>query len=518
MPAPSDAPQDGALPYDPRDWESRLAEARAKRQEVLRARGASPPTTKPLPHPADRLPAKPGDRPQGLSAPVQDLTDAPTGPNTATGSVKNGAPPSSSAGGPTGTLPLDRLAGALGAQRRRPKTAAAPPAKPAPAPVAQRPQPHSRPQGHSPGRGWRIATILCLICGLSAGIAIGLRLAPGTSPVTPVSATGAQPGTPDTTALSIANAAMDRPIVPLPNETVSIPSTTDDGIAPPRPSAAAAPSDSGENSPSTANSTPTQTATPDASLSFPVAVPRLPAAPAPAEPPGQTQRTPSDPAPILLIQGTDPLLGTIAPPADTPAPRSLPLAPAVPDTASPDLPPVLSKTPMPRPADPTPTSQGAAVLSSPAGTSVDMPAASDPALVGKRAVIHVPSVTPPDRITTLIQQLGTAGLSDWRQAPVNITIGETHLRYYHDSDAEAARILAERLDIQARDFTTFRPGPESGLLEIWVAGSGGGQRTGSSQNNGSDLGQSLREATRGIRSLFDRIPPSENTISTDTDN
>ncbi|MEQ5796468.1 hypothetical protein LZ686_17710 [Paracoccus sp. NFXS7] len=53
-----------------------------------------------------------------------------------------------------------------------------------------------------------------------------------------------------------------------------------------------------------------------------------------------------------------------------------------------------------------------------------------------------------------------------------ITVGETHVRYFHPQDRAAAEDMAAALDIDARDFVSFTPSPEEGYLELWLGGPG----------------------------------------------
>ncbi|MEM7488205.1 MAG: hypothetical protein AAF390_03670 [Pseudomonadota bacterium] len=82
----------------------------------------------------------------------------------------------------------------------------------------------------------------------------------------------------------------------------------------------------------------------------------------------------------------------------------------------------------------------------------------------------------PDRQEALLSRLSG---SEWRldeSVTSPHTIGETHVRYYHDGDREAAEALAGHLEAPARDFTGHRPRPDEGLLELWLSGRGAAPR------------------------------------------
>ena len=87
-------------------------------------------------------------------------------------------------------------------------------------------------------------------------------------------------------------------------------------------------------------------------------------------------------------------------------------------------------------------------------------------------VVHAPDRIEPDRRQSVLLRLTE---SDWpaeRAVSSPYTISETHVRYYHLEDRAAAEELAEVFDAAARDFTSYSPSPDEGLLELWLAGQG----------------------------------------------
>lgn len=53
---------------------------------------------------------------------------------------------------------------------------------------------------------------------------------------------------------------------------------------------------------------------------------------------------------------------------------------------------------------------------------------------------------------------------------VSFRVKKTHVRYYHPDDRQAAGALAERLQVDARDFTTGTQALPPGTIEVWLAG------------------------------------------------
>lgn len=53
---------------------------------------------------------------------------------------------------------------------------------------------------------------------------------------------------------------------------------------------------------------------------------------------------------------------------------------------------------------------------------------------------------------------------------VDFSINRTNIRYYHSQDRDEAARLAEMIGGRLRDFTSFRPAPVNGTVEVWLAG------------------------------------------------
>jgi hypothetical protein len=84
--------------------------------------------------------------------------------------------------------------------------------------------------------------------------------------------------------------------------------------------------------------------------------------------------------------------------------------------------------------------------------------------------VHLPPRRAGPATEAALTALGATGLPVGKPRTAGFTIGQSHVRYYHPEDAETAAILARAVSGPARDFTTFRPAPPRGTLEIWLSG------------------------------------------------
>jgi hypothetical protein len=92
-----------------------------------------------------------------------------------------------------------------------------------------------------------------------------------------------------------------------------------------------------------------------------------------------------------------------------------------------------------------------------------------------RVTILAPQSVASATTDELAQTVSDRGHSVAAIKPVNFKITERNLRYYHAEDREEAARLAETFDARLRDFTSFRPLPAQGTVEIWLAGDSLGQ-------------------------------------------
>lgn len=89
-----------------------------------------------------------------------------------------------------------------------------------------------------------------------------------------------------------------------------------------------------------------------------------------------------------------------------------------------------------------------------------------------RIVLHAPVGVSDDRLGETMERLNSAGFILDDQRRTELAISQSNVRYFYAEDAEAAAILADSIGAVSRDFTSFSPLPENGMLEIWLAGRG----------------------------------------------
>ena len=92
-------------------------------------------------------------------------------------------------------------------------------------------------------------------------------------------------------------------------------------------------------------------------------------------------------------------------------------------------------------------------------------------------VLHIPNGAQRSDATTLLGAAVGAGFEIADIQPAGFTISRTNVRYFHAKDAQAARALAGAIGGQLRDFTSFKPPPDPGVIEIWLKGEGTPART-----------------------------------------
>ncbi|MGR3292048.1 MAG: hypothetical protein ACU0C9_12755 [Paracoccaceae bacterium] len=92
-------------------------------------------------------------------------------------------------------------------------------------------------------------------------------------------------------------------------------------------------------------------------------------------------------------------------------------------------------------------------------------------------VINAPSSVESSALNALMKSLLDKGFPVGTPHIVELTISETNIRYFHSVDAESARAIADLIRGRARDFTSYRPSPPVGTVEVWLSGSSGNQTT-----------------------------------------
>ena len=85
-------------------------------------------------------------------------------------------------------------------------------------------------------------------------------------------------------------------------------------------------------------------------------------------------------------------------------------------------------------------------------------------------VVHAPPSVDDGTLATAAAALVGEGFSDPQTVRVSLVISRTNVRYFHSADAPAAQAAAQSLGAALRDFTSFRPVPPAGTIEIWLAG------------------------------------------------
>jgi len=107
-------------------------------------------------------------------------------------------------------------------------------------------------------------------------------------------------------------------------------------------------------------------------------------------------------------------------------------------------------------------------------------------------------------VANVVGSLTDAGFAIGDPVRVSFRISANQVRFFHPADAEVAQILADEIDATARDFTTFRPAPPSGSIEIWLAGAGTAKSAAKRTATKKQAQEPLSEAAK-IQALRDRL-------------
>ena len=92
-----------------------------------------------------------------------------------------------------------------------------------------------------------------------------------------------------------------------------------------------------------------------------------------------------------------------------------------------------------------------------------------------RLIVHAPTSIPGPDVDAALTLLAGAVAPPEGPVQVNYAISSSNVRYYHADDADAAIAAASSLSnrlgpVEARDFTSYRPSPAPGTLEVWLSG------------------------------------------------
>lgn len=449
-----------AAPYDPSEWDRRLAEARERRAKILALRGKDGDT------PARPVPIPPA---AGLFA------GETAGPSVVPPAPERRAAPAAPAG-PGFEGRMDRIARAMETARQRraetdpqPARAAEPVRKPAEprreprAPAVPSDRTVARPAAAGvaaePGpaaRRSRLVPALALGLAVAAGLAGGAYLFGHRAPDPAVEAVAlADPAT-GAIAPGVAQPAPDQ--------------------QPERPSATA----------------------PDAP---PGSLPALEAVALPVPPTGPLAADLPDPpaAPVAAAALTDPAAGTgvpVAPAGPQPAPR-------------PGTTPVAEAAPV----DPVALLDPAAAAEAAAAAAPVEPVVPDPAAFRLR--VSAPTSASASEVEAVGTALASAGFPGVATQRVGFTVSRTHLRYYNPEDAAAAQAIAGRLGVEARDFTGYRPKPAAGTIEVWIAGTAPGGTARAARSTQPQNGpppspaRAVQEIGQAVRTLVETFPANE---------
>lgn len=101
-----------------------------------------------------------------------------------------------------------------------------------------------------------------------------------------------------------------------------------------------------------------------------------------------------------------------------------------------------------------------------------------PSYAGFSLHVHAPGSIGDDALDRLAGVLAGIGFAPNPVARVGFSVRDTQVRFFHAADAAAAAVLAGAAGAVARDFTSFRPSPPQGTLELWLEGGTGGPAAG----------------------------------------
>ncbi len=122
-------------------------------------------------------------------------------------------------------------------------------------------------------------------------------------------------------------------------------------------------------------------------------------------------------------------------------------------------------------------------------------------------LVHAPAGVERARVERDMAALRATGLGPGKPRRVGFRISRSNVRYFHPADRAAAARLAEAIGAQLRDFTSFRPQPPEGTIEVWLRGAPGRgaarlRARGGRGNGETDALEALRN--RLIRQLRNR--------------
>ena len=166
--------------------------------------------------------------------------------------------------------------------------------------------------------------------------------------------------------------------------------------------------------------------------------------------------------------------------------RHLPALPGQPREAAPEPapPPAPAPAPSPKPAPsaaprPAASNEPAPRRASPAPTRRATPEAATPewprTLAEARVVIHYPERGGYERSQELVRLLRAVGTAEVESRAIPYAVDRQSIRYFHAADQDVTGRIADLVGMTGgggretvSDFTTFRPTPRNGTIEIWL--------------------------------------------------
>ena len=93
-----------------------------------------------------------------------------------------------------------------------------------------------------------------------------------------------------------------------------------------------------------------------------------------------------------------------------------------------------------------------------------------PGAEGYAVVLNAPNTLSDEEVATAANEIRETGMSIGQVERVDFRISATQVRFFRPEDEAPAAVMANRIGAQARDFTSYRPSPPAGTIEIFLAG------------------------------------------------
>jgi hypothetical protein len=119
-----------------------------------------------------------------------------------------------------------------------------------------------------------------------------------------------------------------------------------------------------------------------------------------------------------------------------------------------------------------PTSVAHVVLAGLPTPTLATPPDADPtpsSAISAQVALKLPADLSPDRLYEVQSKLRGTGAALKGTSVSIFNVAESEVRFFHEKDRPEAAQIAEALGTNLRDFSAFRPAPNSGTLELWLA-------------------------------------------------